>query len=1279
MDKIGDQFVYAIPRATIDDLLRLIHDAGSTLQQDPTDRGGDAGRWDDVSRQRVEKMLGRAYSEVMGGDLERAEELLMECNELEASQSGVAGGKFEAARAAIERVTAENGLQPTYLRVPFDERHQAMSIGAKIDPEKRQFYVPSALKLEPFRVWMEADRDRGVSAVKQDHYQDVTDRYEYAIPKATIDSLLQLVRDAGSTLQQDPTDRGGDAGRWDDVSRQRVEKMLGRAYSEVMGGDLERAEELLMECNELEASQSGVAGGKFETARAAIERVTTENALQPTYLHVPFDERHQAASLGAKIDPEKKQFYVPSALKVEPFGAWLEPDRDRGVPPGVQDHYQDVTDRLIAALERGAAPWQVARDNRIERLPYNAATGKPFAGPNSLYLSLVQAANGFDDPRWVTYKEAKDLGWPVTAGQKGVGLTKWIFREGDVELDRPKLTTVTVFHVSQLARVPQLDRVPREFDVSPLERAKEILQASGARILHDQAERAYYSPVADEIHMPRRDRFPTPEAYYGAALQQLAHWSGHESRLDREQGNSLASTEYAKEVLRAELASYFLGDQLGVQHDPARNAAYSKAWIQVLREDKGEIFRAAADAQKIVDYVQGLGRSIERDASLEQATGRMLGHAAAAERVQPATLVAGGTDAPATAHDNNVLDRWHPASFEVKGIRFGSVGHYMAFSKAKVFGDDEMAGRILAALDRDEQRALGRQVKGFVEETWLARREAIAVPGERAKFLQNPALRAVLMEAPHESLNPVLVRVREQVDGLEKERAGAPATPALDVKAVRAARRGTEPEQGDTILAVPYSERRKAAELGAVWAPKAEVWFAPKEIDPAPLAKWTRSAERGPARSALQTEYEARDQFRKALVEFGFELDGLRDGKSHPVMDGQIHRVPLRDGKRGRLDGAYVGHVDGIKPAGWMHNHTTGVKTTWSGKGLALPPEEVARMAAEQALAKQQRQAAEDAKHIDAARRMGARWGYLKKEPTPGKSTYLDRKQVPGVGVKFDGDKVVIPLRDVNGKIWSLQTILPEKISLEPGGEPMDKLLAKGAKKEGHMHVLGEIKPGEPVVVLEGYATAASVHLATGYTTVAAIDSGNLTHVVGALREKHPTNPMFIGADDDRFPNQKTGKIHNAGLLAAIDASVEHGVGVLVPNFTSTEKLTDFNDLHVHEGLGEVKRQIEEGIALSVDQSRMRAQEIVRQQLGQDAEVRSPGPDTRHTGEVLGVTRHHVAQSVGADTGMVHETSRLNARPVAGNVATIQYTNGRGVVNDRTREKALKRTTDIER
>ena len=106
--------------------------------------------------------------------------------------------------------------------------------------------------------------------------------------------------------------------------------------------------------------------------------------------------------------------------------------------------------------------------------------------------------------------------------------------------------------------------------------------------------------------MPPRDSFKSADTFLATAFHELAHASGHPSRLDRDLAHPFGSVGYAKEDLRAEIASLMVGEQFGIGHDPGQHAAYVQSWVQVLKEDPKEILRASRDADKISSYVLGL-------------------------------------------------------------------------------------------------------------------------------------------------------------------------------------------------------------------------------------------------------------------------------------------------------------------------------------------------------------------------------------------------------------------------------------------------------------------------------------------------------------------------------------------------------------------------------------------------------------------------------------------------------------------------------------------------
>jgi antirestriction protein ArdC len=302
--------------------------------------------------------------------------------------------------------------------------------------------------------------------------------------------------------------------------------------------------------------------------------------------------------------------------------------------PEKRDFRQEVTDRIVNMLEEGVAPWQKPWNpgEASVGIPFNPTTERGYRGGNAVHLMATGLQREYGDPRWMTYKQAADQGWQVRRGEKGTQIEFWDVRAPRKEESRPDATdgrrdgddekratrlvhrVYTVFNANQIEGIPPYEsKRPTPFEV--VQSGEKILDNSGARVQHDQADRAFYSRSSDSIHLPPKDAFKDAAGYYGTALHELAHWTGHPSRLDRATLNEsyrFGDSNYAKEELRAELASVFLAAERGIPHDPAQHAAYVGSWVKALREDKNEIFRAAHDASAATEFILAL----ERDRSI---------------------------------------------------------------------------------------------------------------------------------------------------------------------------------------------------------------------------------------------------------------------------------------------------------------------------------------------------------------------------------------------------------------------------------------------------------------------------------------------------------------------------------------------------------------------------------------------------------------------------------------------------------------------------------------
>lgn len=276
------------------------------------------------------------------------------------------------------------------------------------------------------------------------------------------------------------------------------------------------------------------------------------------------------------------------------------------------DYHKQVAQEIIDMLEKGTAPWQKPWTAAMSMIPHNGVSKRRYHGMNALRLMYLGANRGYADSRWMTFKQIQELGGKVRKGEKGTVVTYWKFttkekdedgNEFERELNHPIPFRSTVFNAAQCDGLPAL-QIPEQ-KWTAIERAENIINAVGVPIYHDQADSNFYSPRLDEIHLTPKSSFPDNEAYYSTALHEVGHSTGHESRLNRSIINKFGSEDYAKEELRAEIASYMLCSELGIANAAAneQHAAYVGSWIKALKEDPAEIFRAAKDADAICEFL----------------------------------------------------------------------------------------------------------------------------------------------------------------------------------------------------------------------------------------------------------------------------------------------------------------------------------------------------------------------------------------------------------------------------------------------------------------------------------------------------------------------------------------------------------------------------------------------------------------------------------------------------------------------------------------------------
>lgn len=285
-----------------------------------------------------------------------------------------------------------------------------------------------------------------------------------------------------------------------------------------------------------------------------------------------------------------------------------------------------LAEELVKALSQDEIPWN---SMWASQRAYNATTGKSYRGVNAMWLALQAEARGFTDPRWCTFNQAKDNGWNVRKGEKGTHVEFWsiydtktkkaisleeadkIVRADEDRKEDMRVTArlYTVFNASQIDGIPELQQ-HSEVDIVSIRAQRDVLLQNMGLSFHEGGDRAFYRPSEDSITMPPDTAFKNDYGYMSVFLHECGHATGHESRLNRDLSGSFGSESYAKEELRAEIASAFTSQALGFQAGEVDQAAhmenhkaYIQSWARAIKDAPNELFAAIKDAEKISDYL----------------------------------------------------------------------------------------------------------------------------------------------------------------------------------------------------------------------------------------------------------------------------------------------------------------------------------------------------------------------------------------------------------------------------------------------------------------------------------------------------------------------------------------------------------------------------------------------------------------------------------------------------------------------------------------------------
>lgn len=288
---------------------------------------------------------------------------------------------------------------------------------------------------------------------------------------------------------------------------------------------------------------------------------------------------------------------------------------------------EEMINSFIDCLKKDTIPWH--RSWSATERPYNAVTNTAYHGANSLWLSYNQFAREFEDPRWCTFKQAQTQGWKIKPGSKGTRVEFWSLydteekrkltqREAKQLSDeltleefknrvKPISNVYTVFNGEQIDGIPKYEEKTYELNTEELLQKRDTLLKNMNVDFSEGGDKAFYNPSRDRITLPEMNKFETEYDYMATLLHEAGHATGHISRLNRDMTGVFGSPEYAKEELRAEIASAFTAQELGLDYEQnehmENHEAYVQNWIDVLENEPNELFAAIKDAEKISDYL----------------------------------------------------------------------------------------------------------------------------------------------------------------------------------------------------------------------------------------------------------------------------------------------------------------------------------------------------------------------------------------------------------------------------------------------------------------------------------------------------------------------------------------------------------------------------------------------------------------------------------------------------------------------------------------------------
>ena len=875
----------------------------------------------------------------------------------------------------------------------------------------------------------------------------------------------------------------------------------------------------------------------------------------------------------------------------------------------------DFISEIIEAVRNNTAPWQQSWPSGLIA-PYNAVKGNTYSGRNAVRLFFQGLRRGYTDPRWATAHQIKEMQGHIRKGEKGTGILYYgqriVIEDDGTEKMLGVVRHYYVFNIEQ-TNLPVLQREALREVTPDLPAFAELLTIHNPRMAPGEP---MYDPNTDTIRMLDKGAFTNDGEYYSAFFHEMGHWTGHESRLNRDLTHPFGTPGYAREELVAELSSFMLSLEHGLPFSPKQSHAYLQGWAertgQELEDALRQGFKDATAAKNFIDAPLR-ERQQEREQQVELAT-PLTSRDEAETAPEKGRAVQTETTQEYQPKHGDVVRTYYTRTgkigaevrisishHETRPICYHYIGKWGAASgvtpeelskedakwrttrrgitivdgpaAAIAFGN---ASLTITANEKNTERKVSSATTAAEQSAATAAPEA-----EQAASAAEQSAETAAPEAEQAAPAAHKPDVRETSATTMTSKTSKSADDAV-VQAYVAERfdklfRRAYDEQAmvaevmetrRVYLAVSWDERHEAKALGAKWDKKNSCWYALNKSLLPPLQKFNRQ----PGDYQRAGSGDSLEDLRAMAASMGLDVERF------DTTPNVWHRVPV-EGRRTTIDGAYKiwRNADGVTGA-TVKNLVTGETRTWSDRGARRDPVPDIVQRAAQLNREEQIQAQDQVRaQLNIMRGQDALAAYKMLPDARGDEPYFARKHMTSShGIKrLEDGTMVIPL--INGERVGAWADTPKDryiglVSLQTIAPDGTKMLMKQAAKSGAYFPIGSpAARAVPthIVLAEGIATAEAAHqiLAGGdrrVLAVAAIDAGNLVHVASTLQHMFPAAKKIIAVDNDLGTEQKHGK--NSGIVAARAVAAKHPEYTLAIPEPIDGKNTDWNDVLVQKG-----------------------------------------------------------------------------------------------------------------